>query len=275
MVSRQSSAGGWAVAVIVLAAVVAAGGYLAYRAMHPEAPPTPVAAPAGTATTAANAPMEHHPIMQASAPASASTAPLPPLDDSDASVRSALGALPGGDGLLALLIPSQIIPRIVATVDALPRHTLGRSVLPVQAPKGAFVALQSGGATVADPRNAERYAPYLQALQGVDTQALVDGYVHAYPLFQQAYRQLGYPHGYFNDRLIVAIDNLLATPELAQPAALTAVNGHYEYADPSLEALSAGQKILLRTGPADEAAIKARLREIRARLTGRSLPAAP
>ncbi len=259
-------------AVIVVAAVVAAGGYLAYRAMHPAAPAPAAPAPAATAAPAAPASVPiQHPITQAAAPASASSAPLPPLDSSDSSVLSALESMQGGKDLASLLIQRQIISRIVATVDALPRHALGHSVLPVREPRGTFVTTQVNGGTVMSARNTERYAPYMKALQGVDAKALVDWYVHAYPLFQEAYRQLGYPKGYFNDRLIVVIDNLLATPDLAKPAALTKVNEHYAYVDPALESLTVGQKMLLRSGPADEAAIKATLRDIRSQLTGRKL----
>jgi len=38
--------------------------------------------------------------------------------------------------------------------------------------------------------------------QLVDAKKLVSVYVHLYPLFQQAYVGLGYPDGYFNDRLV-------------------------------------------------------------------------
>ncbi|MEO9078801.1 MAG: DUF3014 domain-containing protein [Rhodanobacter sp.] len=100
-------------------------------------------------------------------------------------------------------------------------------------------------------------------VEQVDPAALVARYVHMYPLFQQAYRQLGYPKGYFNDRLIVVIDNLLAAPEPAQSPALQRSKSFYIYADPDLEALSSGQRLLLRTGPANEAKIKAKLRTIR------------
>ncbi|MGE5105342.1 MAG: DUF3014 domain-containing protein, partial [Betaproteobacteria bacterium] len=56
--------------------------------------------------------------------------------------------------------------------------------------------------------------------------------------------------------------------ELAQPKIL------YEFADPSLEQLSAGQKIMIRLGPVDEGRIKAKLRAIRRALTGQSMPRA-
>jgi hypothetical protein len=44
----------------------------------------------------------------------------------------------------------------------------------------------------------------------------------------------------------------------------------YEYADPSLEALTAGQKILLRSGPVNERRLKAKLAEFRAAVLRRS-----
>jgi hypothetical protein len=37
----------------------------------------------------------------------------------------------------------------------------------------------------------------------------------------------------------------------------------YQFADPNLEALSAGQKLLLRMGPANAVIVKAKLRELR------------
>jgi hypothetical protein len=37
----------------------------------------------------------------------------------------------------------------------------------------------------------------------------------------------------------------------------------YKYADPKLEGLSSGQKLLIRMGPANEGVIKAKLRELR------------
>jgi hypothetical protein len=89
-------------------------------------------------------------------------------------------------------------------------------------------------------------------------------------LFQQAYRELGYPHGYFNDRLIVAIDNLLSAPNAEPPIDLVAMqNGHYAFADPTWEALSVGQKLMIRIGPEHERELKAKLRSIRALLLGK------
>jgi hypothetical protein len=272
--SKQNSVGGWIVAVIVVLGVVAAGVYLARKAMQPTSTPnavTSTSAASGSVPAAAGTAIQH-PISQAAAPADASSAPLPALDNSDADVAAALSSLAGGGDLSAWLVPQQIIPRIVATIDSLPRRGLGTFMLPARTPKGNFITASGDAGVTMSDRNIERYAPYMQVVENVDTEKLVAWYVHAYPLFQEAYRQLGYPKGYFNDRLIVVIDNLLDAPDLTQPAALTPSKSFYAYVDPTLESLSAGQKLLIRTGPANEAKLKAKLREIRSGLLGQKLP---
>ena len=106
----------------------------------------------------------------------------------------------------------------------------------------------------------------MRVLASVDARALVSTYVRAYPLFQKAYRELGYPKGNFNDRLVEAIDDMLAAPEIAAPVALIRPKVLYEFADPDLETRSAGQKVLIRMGAANAAQVKAKLREIRKEL---------
>ena len=103
---------------------------------------------------------------------------------------------------------------------------------------------------------------------------LADVYLRFYPLFQRVYQDLGYPNGYFNDRLVQAIDSLLATPQPAGPIELTRPNVMYTFADPALEARPAGQKMLLRMGPENAAVIKAKLTELRAIITAAPPPKA-
>ena len=139
---KQTTYGSWIAAIIVVAAVVAAGvfGAHGYASGHIGDAASPVAsattsltAPASAASTA------QHPITQAaSGPAPASTALLPALVDSDASVLDALSTLTSGGDLRSLLVPSQIISRAVATVDALPRQSFGSTnILPLRTPKGS------------------------------------------------------------------------------------------------------------------------------------------
>lgn len=272
--TKQTAYGSWIIAIIVLAAIVLAGVYLVRLAMHPAAPAvnpqqqapaaTSTAAPASAASTI------QHPIAQANAgPAPASTAPLPALADSDGSVLDALASLADSGHLRALLMPNQIIARVVATIDALPKQSFGSTnILPMRTPRGMMLTSQANGVTQIDARNADRYVPYMAVLQSVDPHALVAWYKHSYPLFQQAYRELGYPHGYFNDRALAAIDDMLAAPDLHDPVAVTRAGPHYVFVDPQLQSLSNGQKLMLRMGPQNEAQFKAKLRMIRALLVG-------
>jgi hypothetical protein len=96
-------------------------------------------------------------------------------------------------------------------------------------------------------------------------------YIHYYPLFQQSYQNLGYPNGYFNDRLVEVIDSLLATPDPKEPVELVRPNVMYIYADPALEKRPAGQKLLIRMGPENAKVIKAKLTELRAAITAGQL----
>jgi hypothetical protein len=101
----------------------------------------------------------------------------------------------------------------------------------------------------------------------VDAKTAAALYVRFYPLLQQAYRDLGYPQGHFNDRLVAVIDHLLATPQVEGPIRVVQPKVLYEFADADLEARSAGQKLLLRMGTANAARVKARLRQFRAEIT--------
>ncbi len=67
------------------------------------------------------------------------------------------------------------------------------------------------------------------------------------------------------------IDLLLATPRSPGTIALVRPNVMYTFADPALEALPAGQKLLIRMGPENAAAIEAKLTELRAVITAGAL----
>jgi hypothetical protein len=192
--------------------------------------------------------------------------PLPALDSSDAVMLKLAEFLLGKPELLALVVPQEVIRRIVITVDNLPARSVPQNRLPLKQPEGKFTAAKNGENFVLDNANFQRYERHVALMNGLDTRRVVDAYVHLYPLFQNAYRELGYPKAYFNDRLMLAIDNLLATPEVQGPLVLTQPAVFYQYADPQLEALSAGQKLLLRMGPDNSAVIRKKLAELRKEL---------
>ncbi|MBI5040232.1 MAG: DUF3014 domain-containing protein [Gammaproteobacteria bacterium] len=178
----------------------------------------------------------------------------------------------GAERMRALFTPDELVRRFVVTVDNLPNKKLPRQQLLVKRVTGPFAVTGAADQMTIAPGNAARYAPYVQLAAHTDAQQLVDAYVRFYPLFQEAYAELGVPNAYFNDRLVDVIDHLLDTPTVVEPIHLVQPKVFYEYADPKLEALSAGQKILLRMGSANAKQIRAKLREIRQALTRVSPP---
>jgi len=189
--------------------------------------------------------------------------PLPPLDDSDGMLDQALFDLFGHKAVESLFRLKSIARHVAVTVDDLPRAKLPQRYMPTKPVAGRFLVTGEAGDYAISPDNYRRYTPYVRLLEDVNIKDLVSVYVRFYPLLQEAYRDLGYPTGYFNDRLMEAIDNLLATPDVKGHVKLVQPNVLYKFANPKLEALSAGQKILIRMGPRNEARVKARLRVLR------------
>ncbi len=204
-----------------------------------------------------------HPLPAVPPPAGLAGKPVPALPESDEAIKQAL-AIPLGKQTIGNIVISQdLARRIVSSVDNLPRQKAGTKLLPVKAPASSFVTSRKDGAVTLGSANYARYAAYVKLAQAVDVKQLVALYVYFYPLFQQAYEELGYPKKYFNDRLVAVIDDLLAAPDVNGPVKVIRPKVMYEFADPELEDLSAGQKVLIRMGPENAAVIKTKLRELR------------
>ena len=268
-VRQQRSAEFWVPALAVIAVVAAAAFYYYLQRTHelPFSPPPPAqgaAAPQpAPAAPPAPQPAIQHPLETA---AQAPAPSLPTLENSDSMMRDSVAHLIGRKAFAEAVIPQQLVRRIVATIDNLPRPTAPQRMMPLQPVPGAFAALGGNDDGSIDPVNYARYTPYVRVLQSVDAHALVQRYVRAYPLFQRAYEELGFPGKYFNDRLLQAIDDMLATPEIDGTIHVVRPKVLYQFADPDLETRSAGQKILLRMGAENAARVKAKLTEIRREL---------
>ena len=216
----------------------------------------------------ASAPVIEHPVPVSSAP----SAPLPSLDQSDATFHDALTALPGTQAAEKLLVPENLIRNIVVTIDNLSKKKVALDKRPIKATSGQFLTRSTGDQLTISPDNYARYRPFMDVVKTVDTDKMVQLYFHFYPLFQTAFDDLGYQDAYFNDHVIGVIDHLLATPDVTGPVALTQPNVMYLYADPALEGLSPGQKTLIRMGPANEALLKTRLKELKTALLAHQRP---
>jgi hypothetical protein len=252
--------------VLVVALAIMAG--VVYVYSHSSEPELALPPPAPQAAAPQVAPPEDKPIEHPIEAAPAAQ-PLPALADSDAVFTDSLAQLVGAQAVKDSFIVQGGVRRVVATIDNLTREKLPQQVVPLKPVAGEFKVTQTLDGPVIAADNARRYAPYVKLLESVDTYKAARLYMQLYPLFQQAYRELGYPKGYFNDRLVQVIDLLLLTPEPPQPVVLTQPKVRYEYADPALASLSAGQKALVRMGPDNARRVKAKLRELRAAVAKR------
>jgi hypothetical protein len=264
-----------AVAAFVLVALGLGGLYMWQYRMRPvkvaEAPSLPASA-AEPAAPAASEPAIRHPV-EASVAASA-VAPAP--GDATPQWNALLIDTFGKSAVLRFLQTDDFSRRLVVTIDNLARGHAAPSLWPVQTTPGRFsVSGGNGELRNINPANAGRYAPLVQWIASVDAKQAATLYVRMYPQLQRAYEEVGYPGRYLNDRVVEVIDHLLATPEPAPGAPLvqlTEVKGNvpstqpwlrYEFADPQLQSLSSGQRILLRVGPQHRQVLKAKLAELR------------
>ncbi|HEY6641828.1 DUF3014 domain-containing protein [Povalibacter sp.] len=244
----------WGIPLVVAAGLIAA---LYYGRKHKEEQPVAEQVQPAPVATAPQSPA-NYPIN----PPAPNAPPLPSLGESDGALYESLSGI-FGKPLDQFLVPKNIVRHTVVTIDNLPRKKTAIQMWPVQPTGGVPLVDGQDEALTLSEKNYARYAPIMALVRNTDTRQVAALYKRYYPLFQQAYTEIGYPDGYFNNRLIEVIDHLLQTPEVDGPVRLTQPGVFYQYADPALEERSAGQKLLLRMGPTNAASIKMKLRELR------------
>lgn len=272
----------WVIGVIVVLAAAAA--YYFFKVNQPTGQEVVVKSPEAVVETVEE-PLEPsitpepvpEMVFEETTPAETEEMPLPMLAESDPVVLESLDELVGESPVSQYVVPDNIISRVVATIDMLGGRQVPAVVQAVQGPESSFAVTvndrpdsiirnEAGDPIpqfVIDPSNYQRYTPYVEALEAADPAALVENYRSLYPLFQEAFRQMGYPEGDFNERLLSVIDDLLATPVITGPVNVIKPEAYFLYADPDLESRSAGQKILMRMGNENASRVKAVLSEIR------------
>lgn len=191
--------------------------------------------------------------------------PLPALYESDPEVNRALADIVGAGPLAEYLVMDQVISRAVASIDSLTSRQVPVHINPIKPADAKFLTDTEGERLVLSPRNFARYDGYVSLLQSLDTGLLMTFYERYSPLFQQAWEDNG-GAGSFTERLHEVIDNLLETPDVAGPVYLTQYEAVYLFEIPELEAMTAGQKVLVRMGSVNASVVKDKLMEIRAQL---------
>lgn len=196
------------------------------------------------------------------------SAPEPePLDISDTAVKAALETIASSPMLSRLMVNDGLLQRFVVTTtnladdDMAPNHRL------LTPPDQEFRVYTQADREWIDSASYKRYTPYVDVLESMSNEDLIELYTTYLDEIQTKYAEIGDPDQSFTEVMITAIDTLLDTPEVKMPVEVFTDSVMYKYADERLESLSAPQKQLLRTGPDNMRRIKAKLRELREALT--------
>lgn len=250
-VSRQSPAL-WIAAVVVLVVAGAAAAYLLLAGRDtPDPGTTRDVALAGSAPTDAERPLgpDVEPIE------------LPPLDESDALVRTLVQALSSHPRVAAWLATDHLIRNFTVVVDNIATGETPARHLGVFRPADPFEVTARETGPIVNPASYERYTPVAAAIDSIDPQGAARLYATLKPRIEEASRELGRTEP-FDRTLERAILVLLNTPAVDATARLVPEGGTYRYAEPSIEALSAAQKQFARMGPRNVRAVQAKLQAI-------------
>ena len=192
---------------------------------------------------------------------------LPPLDESDAFVRAWLEA--NAPAVWTTWRMREDLVRLAAVIldyvarGQVPRRSL--SFIKV----GRFEVREEGDDIFIHQRSYARYDAVVETALALPAEDAATLFALLEPLLAEALRELDASAPAPRILLERAVDHVLATPVLTEPVALTRATVYYEYADPTLEALSPLQKQLLRTGAANVGKTQEYAKHLRAALTPR------
>jgi hypothetical protein len=242
------------VVAVVVVILVAVGVYVQFRGGEPEpesAPPPPTLPP----------PVEAPPPEPEPAPIV-----LPPLNESDAMLLSMIEGLSAHPRLGDAVDIEGIARAFVMAVVAIANGESPRATVEYLEPGDNFAIAEREGKVVIDPASFERYTWITGVFSSLDATGAAEVYGQLEPLFDEAYREFGYPDGRFRDALDAAMNRLASTPVPEGYVEVRRGNVLWEFRDPALEALSPPQKHLLRMGPANARLVQSKIREIQAAL---------
>jgi hypothetical protein len=200
------------------------------------------------------------------------TMDLPLLDESDALVRTLVGALSSRPELAQWLTNEELIRTFVVVVDNVAEGVSPARHLPFLEPKEKFKAVYDAGSFYVNPRSYDRYNLVADIVSSINVRRGAEFYRNLKPLIQEAYKEMGYPDTDFDVTFSRAIDHLLMTPVPDGYAELNGETVAYSYVDERFEKLSSAQKQLLRMGPQNVQKVQSLLTELKISLNLATAP---
>lgn len=184
------------------------------------------------------------------------------LAQSDALVRKLAETLSSYPSITRWLATDGILRRFVTAVDMIAKGESPRRPLNFIQVDGEFQAQKMDDKEFLDPANYRRYSQFAAAVSSLDAAGCAKLYKQLRIPINQAYREMGYPDGNFDETMKKAFLNLLATPVVDGTIYLEKDVVTFKMADSKLEDLYPAQKNLLRMGPENMKMVQAKLREI-------------
>lgn len=173
---------------------------------------------------------------------------LPSLADSDTLWLQLLERV--SPTLSTWLIPEHQIRRWVVLVDNLASNRIPYEHRPLNYPMAEFSVIDTNDdeTELFNTANYKRADLLVQTITLIPNDQAVALYQNWLPLFDEAFAELGYDVG-FHDRLLQAIDNILAVEPIQQPQQLKHATVLFTYTAEELEQATALEKFLWRLGP--------------------------
>lgn len=186
-----------------------------------------------------------------------------PLDTSDGTIKTQLLALADYEAAAKLLVNDDLLQRFVVFTENIAKQAIATNHRVMTQPEQAFRTYEQSGKTFIDAASFKRYTPYVDTLTSMDTESLILMFDTYRPAMQDMFAEIGDPSDDFKFVMVDAINHLLDTPEVPVPIEVHTESVMFKFKDERLEALSAPQKQLLRTGPENMRRIKNKLRDIK------------
>jgi len=186
------------------------------------------------------------------------------LNTSDAIVGELVRELSSHPRLAAWMANEDLVRRFAAAVDNVADGSSPRQHVDFLRPASPFRAVSRRDRFYVHPSSYARYDLPAEVFASLDTEGTVALLGELGPLIDEAHREISPPGSDFEDRLIAAIDHLLAVRAPAGEVELeerTVVT--FKYADDDIEKLSDAQRHFLRMGPENIRKVQAKLRELR------------
>jgi len=178
-------------------------------------------------------------------------------------VRRLIAGLSSHPQLVVWMLHEGLMRRFVDAVEDVAEGYSPSERLGFLRPNQPFLVQRREGRLVAAPSSFRRYDLLAEVFASIDAAGAVALYHRLEPTLTRIHHEVAPAHYQLDERLLAAIDHLLAVEIPAQAPELEQHVLGYAFAEAELERLSDAQRHLLRMGPANARRIQTKLRELR------------